>query len=186
MSEVTKIPLFPLHLFLLPGEKTQLHIFEERYKELINHCMEETNVFGIACNAHENSYNLGSMVRISKVIKRYNNGEMDIEVTCFGLFRLKKFFYRLEHVPWPGGYVEAWNNPLLIIPYEPDETEYALIDNPALSAAIGLQMSIGDKLKFAAITEQEDQHEFIDSRKRLMTLLKEQEEARFEKSIYLN
>nr|MBA2536404.1 ATP-dependent protease [Actinomycetota bacterium] len=41
-----EIGLFPLELVLLPGERLPLHIFEERYKELIGECIEEGGAFG--------------------------------------------------------------------------------------------------------------------------------------------
>jgi Lon protease-like protein len=35
-----EIGLFPLPLVLLPSERVPLHIFEERYRDLINECLE--------------------------------------------------------------------------------------------------------------------------------------------------
>lgn len=185
MSENSPLPLFPLHLFLLPGEKTQLHIFEDRYKTLVNDCMEGTNSFGLACNARENTFNLGSLVRISKVLKRYPGGESDIEIVCYGLFRLKKFFYRLEEAPYPGGYVEIYRNPLF---EKPIAAPSAAVQRQAslLDIAIGLQLDVADKLRFARIQDGRKQQHFVESRKRLMALLLEQERARYEDLLYLN
>jgi len=45
--EVRELPLFPLPLVLLPTEVVPLHIFEERYKEMIGLCLEEHRDFGI-------------------------------------------------------------------------------------------------------------------------------------------
>ena len=42
-----KIPIFPLPLVLLPGEKLPLHIFEEKYKKMIEHCLKNNKKFGI-------------------------------------------------------------------------------------------------------------------------------------------
>jgi Lon protease-like protein len=33
------IPMFPLNMVLLPGETKTLHIFEERYKQLVSDCL---------------------------------------------------------------------------------------------------------------------------------------------------
>jgi len=42
-----KLPLFPLQSVFFPGETVPLHIFEERYKLLINDCRTEAITFGI-------------------------------------------------------------------------------------------------------------------------------------------
>ena len=42
-----RFPLFPLGLVLLPQELVPLHIFEERYKVMINDCLEGDGEFGI-------------------------------------------------------------------------------------------------------------------------------------------
>ena len=47
MSNKNKIPLFPLNVVLLPETPLPLHIFEERYKEMINECLKNDSEFGI-------------------------------------------------------------------------------------------------------------------------------------------
>lgn len=183
MPEVKKIPLFPLHLFLLPGERSELHIFEERYKELVRHCVSEDEVFGIACNARENWKNFGSLVRISSILKHYEQGEMDVEIECIGLFRLKKFFYTVDEQLWPGGYVEDWSNPLLP---DLDHWKVALDGHAQRTNIYDLNLSLSDKLHFASIVDGPAQSEFLASRKRLLELLEEQEEACYNELIYLN
>ena len=72
------IPLFPLGVVLIPDSPLPLHIFEERYKLMINMCLDEKMVFGIVYfNGNEVS-NIGCSARILKVIKRYADGRMDI------------------------------------------------------------------------------------------------------------
>ena len=183
MPEVKKIALFPLHLFLLPGERSELHIFEDRYKELVRHCISENEVFGIACNARENWKNFGSLVRISSVLKHYEQGEMDVEIECVGLFRLKKFFYTVDDQLWPGGYVENWSNPLL---NELDSFDTVLEPDAEEIDIYELNLSLSDKLRFASITDTPSQSEFVNSRLRLQKLLVEQEEACYNELIYLN
>lgn len=41
------LPLFPLNTVLFPGMQLKLHIFEERYKLMINECIEEQKPFGV-------------------------------------------------------------------------------------------------------------------------------------------
>lgn len=42
-----KVPLFPLNLVLFPGQSLPLHIFEERYKEMLQRCLRERMPFGV-------------------------------------------------------------------------------------------------------------------------------------------
>src|SRR5262245_20813192 len=41
------LPLFPLDLVLLPHTNLPLHIFEERYKEMIQDCLQNHLEFGM-------------------------------------------------------------------------------------------------------------------------------------------
>jgi Lon protease-like protein len=78
MPATTQIPLFPLGLVLLPKMILPLHIFEERYKQMISECLEEDKVFGIVLFQGSNMYSAGCTARIEKVIKTYEDGRMDI------------------------------------------------------------------------------------------------------------
>jgi len=44
---IRQLPLFPLSTILFPGATINLHIFEERYKEMIGRCLAEHSPFGI-------------------------------------------------------------------------------------------------------------------------------------------
>ena len=47
MSDWSDLPLFPLNTVLFPGMVLPLHIFEERYKQMIGRCMEDNRPFGV-------------------------------------------------------------------------------------------------------------------------------------------
>lgn len=72
------LPFFPLALCAFEQEELRLHIFEPRYKQLINACIEENLVFGIPVVLDKKSTKLGAALRVSNVVKRYETGEMDI------------------------------------------------------------------------------------------------------------
>ncbi|MBA4250647.1 MAG: hypothetical protein C0425_10405 [Chlorobiaceae bacterium] len=74
------IPLFPLSLVIFPKSKYPLHIFEERYKILINLCIENRTGFGILTVNENATSEIGSYCLIQEVIQKYPNGEMDIVV----------------------------------------------------------------------------------------------------------
>lgn len=75
-----KIPLFPLKIVVFPQEKLNLHIFEPRYKQLINDCISEKSNFVIPSYVN-NKIELGTEVVIGKVEKVYEDGKMDISTT---------------------------------------------------------------------------------------------------------
>lgn len=45
---MVELPLFPLNTVLFPGMQLKLHIFEERYKVMVNECIEAQKPFGVA------------------------------------------------------------------------------------------------------------------------------------------
>lgn len=84
MDVINSLPLFPLDLVLYPGERLTLHIFEERYKDLVAYCLEHEVPFGIVWadegTADETWAEVGTTVRIHDVLKRYTDGRLDIAV----------------------------------------------------------------------------------------------------------
>ncbi len=84
----TTIPLFPLNLVVFPSSKRPLHIFEERYKIMINDCLQNNTGFGITTVADNEVSRIGSYVLITEVLKKYDNGEIDIVVQCRERFEI--------------------------------------------------------------------------------------------------
>ena len=78
MQPQVRIPIFPLEVVLLPGMILPLHIFEERYKIMIGECLAEYREFGVVCCESSEMKNKGCSARIERVLKRYDDGRMDI------------------------------------------------------------------------------------------------------------
>jgi Lon protease-like protein len=78
MLSETVIPLFPLGLVLLPQMPLPLHIFEERYKLMIGECLENQKAFGMVYFNGSDIQTIGCTARILKVLKRYDDGRLDI------------------------------------------------------------------------------------------------------------
>jgi len=74
------LPLFPLGLVLFPSMNLPLHIFEERYKEMIGDCLQNHWEFGILMVEEQSVSKIGCTASISEVIRRYPDGRMDILV----------------------------------------------------------------------------------------------------------
>lgn len=88
MNELFRIPLFPLGVVLLPGLPLPLHIFEERYKEMINYCINEHQEFGVAYYDGSKLRSNGCAARIDNVLKRYEDGRLDIMTVGTRRFRV--------------------------------------------------------------------------------------------------
>ena len=79
MSELL-LPLFPLNVVLFPRTDLPLHIFEERYKQMIMDCLENKWEFGVVLVQEQSLENTGCTASITEVVKRYDDGRMDIIV----------------------------------------------------------------------------------------------------------
>jgi Lon protease-like protein len=108
------LPLFPLQVVLFPESRLPLHIFEERYKTLINECIGGDREFGINLATGSDLAGVGCTARVVAVLKVYDDGRMDIVVEG-------KRRYRLVHresgrAPYLLGRVEFFTSN----PEEPD------------------------------------------------------------------
>ena len=72
------LPLFPLQVVLFPGGELPLHIFEERYKEMIGEILRERQEFGVVLASEKGVVNTGCTATVDKVLRRYPDGRMDI------------------------------------------------------------------------------------------------------------
>jgi Lon protease-like protein len=100
------LPLFPLRLVVYPGEELNLHIFEPRYKELINECEERGITFGIPAFMEEKVQPVGTEIQLLSIDKRYPNGEMDIRTKGVGLFKIKEFYLKVEDREYTAAEIE--------------------------------------------------------------------------------
>jgi Lon protease-like protein len=75
-----ELGLFPLGLVLVPGESVPLHIFEERYKELINECLETSAEFGVVLADARGARSVGTTAAVVEVMERFPDGRMNIVV----------------------------------------------------------------------------------------------------------
>lgn len=86
-----KIGLFPISLVLFPESAYPLHIFEDRYKKLISKCIEEDLHFGINFTDKAKMSDIGCRAKVVDVIKRYDDGRMDILISGIDRYRLLQF-----------------------------------------------------------------------------------------------
>jgi len=80
-----ELPLFPLNSVLFPGLALHLHIFEERYKRMIEYCIAQDQSFGVvlikrgmeALGPIAEPYSIGCSARIHN-IQKLDQGKMNI------------------------------------------------------------------------------------------------------------
>ena len=100
-----KLPFFPLQSVFFPGETVPLHIFEERYKELIHDCRKEALTFGIPVFIN-NTISYGTEVQLVEVVNTYGSGEMDVVCVARQVFKVLSFENQMQDKLYAGGEVE--------------------------------------------------------------------------------
>ncbi|HEY4620958.1 MAG TPA: LON peptidase substrate-binding domain-containing protein [Gaiellaceae bacterium] len=85
---MSEIGLFPLPIVLLPTEEVPLHIFEDRYQELIGECVEDDREFGLVYADDDGIREVGTRARVTKILARFEDGRMNILVEGRERFRL--------------------------------------------------------------------------------------------------
>ncbi len=89
-AEVVELPLFPLNVVLFPGQTLPLHIFEPRYRAMIQRCIEEDAPFGVllAQDDDDGPHTIGTAARITQV-ERLADGRMNILTVGTERFELR-------------------------------------------------------------------------------------------------
>ena len=104
------IPIFPLSIVVYPGESLNLHIFEPRYKQLINECYAENKGFGIPTVINNKLNEIGTLVKITEVLNVQENGEMDIKTTGTTVFRILEVIKSIPDKLYSGAIVNYPDN----------------------------------------------------------------------------
>jgi Lon protease-like protein len=85
---MAEIGLFPLGVVLLPTERIPLHIFEDRYKELIGECLETDGEFGLVFADDDGMRGTGTRAAVVEVLERFPDGRLNIVVEGRDRFRI--------------------------------------------------------------------------------------------------
>jgi hypothetical protein len=104
------IPIFPLGIVVYPGEKLNLHIFEPRYKQLIDECIRQQKPFGIPTVIDNKVQEYGSLVLVTELTKTYDNGEMDIKTEGVRVFRILELIREIPDKLYSGAIVNYPDN----------------------------------------------------------------------------
>jgi len=85
-----EIGLFPLGIVLLPTEVVSLHVFEERYRELIGECLELDREFGLVFADEDGVREVGTRARVTEVLERFDDGRLNVLVRGGERFRVER------------------------------------------------------------------------------------------------
>lgn len=102
MKTNQSIAAFPLSLAVLPGELIPLHLFEERYRQLLADVEHASNEFAIIYSAHGQLADVATIVSIESVANRYENGTSDIIIKGERIIKVTDFTHKLEDRLYPG------------------------------------------------------------------------------------
>ena len=96
-ESLEELPLFPLRTVLFPHATLRLHVFEERYRIMVQECLRTDGPFGVALIREGSEvgddaepYLVGTVARITEV-QNYDDGRMDITVQGERRFRIREF-----------------------------------------------------------------------------------------------
>jgi Lon protease-like protein len=99
------IPIFPLSVVVYPGEALNLHIFEPRYKQLIQECYAEKRAFGIPAVIENRLQDYGTLMQITELTTMHDNGEMDIKTEGQQVFRILEVIKEIPDKLYSGAIV---------------------------------------------------------------------------------
>jgi uncharacterized protein len=108
------IPMFPLGTVLVPGMAIPLHIFEPRYRQLVQDCLAGTPVFGVALIERGSEVGGGDVRVGAGTLARITEAAMVEDgrwyLVAIGTTRVRVLRW-LEDDPYPRAEVEEWADP---------------------------------------------------------------------------
>jgi len=190
MGSTTKyMAMFPLPVFLLPGEEIPLRIFEPRYKQLINECNETGDTFGIPYVSNDDIKHYGSEVELVNIVAKNSLGEMVILIKAVSNFHLLNFKEKLPNKLYGGGIIEyiddkyTTTNPELVVLVKKlnlnlDPVMGSLITGDSvnlMNVAKAIQLDSSDKFTFYALRNEQQMVKYLIKRLRFIEHIQLQE-----------
>ncbi|MEW5844934.1 MAG: LON peptidase substrate-binding domain-containing protein [Bacteroidota bacterium] len=190
MGSTTKyMAMFPLQVFLLPGEEIPLRIFEPRYKQLINECSETGDTFGIPYVSNNDIKHYGSEVELVNIVAKNSLGEMVILIKAISNFHLLNFKEKLPNKLYGGGIIEyiddkfTTTNPELVVLVKKlnlnlDPVMGSLIIGDSvnlMNVAKAIQLDSNEKYTFYALRNEQNMVNYLIKRLRFIEQIQLQE-----------
>lgn len=109
-------PLYPLGIVVFPGERVLLEVFETRYRQLVADSQRERSSFGIVTVVPGGVSNVGTEMRVERVIHWAVDENMRIEARGLRVFALERFQGEIAGKSYSGGFVTFHKNDSTIEP----------------------------------------------------------------------
>lgn len=174
MSETSQIALFPLKILPLEGERVPLHIFEPRYRQLVEDLEGGLTGFGLLYSGENNPYMLGTWMRLRKVLKKYDSGESDILCVGGPSFVMLNYQKEFPEKLYPGGTVLMLDYEGVDISQDVDQEFRSYMEvkrHPEIEGEITLNevaneldLDIQDRLKYLQLLKKEKRERFLMER----------------------
>ena len=170
------LPFFPLSLVAFPGEKLNLHIFEDRYRQLINECLETGDTFGIPTYLDNRLPGCGTEMRVRVLHERHADGSMDISTEGIRVFRIESFVNPIGDKLYAGGEITHLTEETDLIRPLPQLMElmeklYALLTVPveydrekkpfSFQVAHKMGLSLQDEYELLTMTRESARQQFL-------------------------
>jgi len=159
---IARLPLFPLGMVLLPREVVPLHVFEDRYKQMVDESLEAETEFGMLWMGEVGLREIGCTAEITQLLHRMEDGRMNILIQGARPFRLLR---RIDDMPYPAGDVEVLEEELTedgesgtaarqgyadlverVTDSRPSENDLAELDSYGMAATIALELDAKQEL----------------------------------------
>ncbi|MTI22607.1 hypothetical protein E1176_16365 [Fulvivirga sp. RKSG066] len=185
MIEQVELPIFPLAILPILNERIPLHIFEPRYRQLLQDVESAQMQFGIYYSHGLNKDRMGAIVELEAVVKRYQTGESDIMVKCVDTFLLTKFYNKFSPKLYPGGIIaplKAYEESSVSEEFRDQFRAFMAlkdyqgkIDFDIHDVAVELNLDIGDRLRYLKLLDIHKREAFLSERLRYRKFILEQE-----------
>lgn len=196
MMKKVNIPIFPLNILPLRGEMIPLHIFEERYRDLLEDTLQTDQGFGILYVSPANKHRLGTIVKPISVIKKYKTGESDIVVRGGASFMMSKYYRYYKDKLYAGGDVFEFdsltNNTVgedLLENYADYcrliEQRFDMQDITIHDIAGTINLDTTDRMKYLMLLNKDKKERFLTDRLRYKHFILQQE-IKYKNSFALN
>ena len=172
------IPVFPLQLVVFPDEVINLHIFEARYKQMINEADANQSTFGVPTYLEHQDLTFGTEVELKEIVKTYPDGKLDVRIQGKQIFKVDNYIPKMK-----GRLYAAADITYLEIDREKDVSknqqimsllkdlyQYLKMHKPLPEDALSFDsyrvahyigLSLKDELKLLAITSEVARQDFI-------------------------
>lgn len=141
------LPFFPLNVVVFPDEELPLHIFEPRYRQLINDCLSEGRSFGMPVYLEDRVQEFGTEIILQEVVNQYPDGRMDVLTKGGRIFRVDSFRKVMPGKEYAGGQV-TWTG--LKDDAQPTHIRKAYQAAQALFQVMGAEPKLhGNKARFS-------------------------------------